>query len=85
MGLSCDCFGYASASKRPVKRYNLLVPDIFPKNQPAVDQPVDASTQRQFKRLYEYLQKNPSRTPKASPLSVKAACWLAHAAGCTLG
>ena len=29
MDCRCNCFGIAASSKRPVKRYNLLVPDIF--------------------------------------------------------
>lgn len=62
--MACDCFGYASASRRPVKRYNLLVPDVFPKKEPPLDRPVDATTERKFKRLFEYLQKTPSRGPK---------------------
>ena len=62
--MACDCFGYAAASRRPVKRYNLLVPDVFPKKEPPVDRPLDATTERKFKRLYEYLQKTPNRGPK---------------------
>ena len=64
MDCNCNCFGIAAASKRPVKRYNLLVPDIFPKKEPPTDNPVDASTERKFKRLFEYLQKTPNRVPK---------------------
>ena len=64
MNCNCNCFGIAAASKRPVKRYNLLVPDVFPKQEPALDSAVDATTERQFKRLFEYLQKMPSRVPK---------------------
>ena len=66
MDCNCNCFGIAAASKRPVKRYNLLVPDIFPKKEPSVDSPVDAATERKFKRLFEYLEKTPARGPKAS-------------------
>ena len=54
----------ASSSRFPVKRYNLLVPDIFPKKQPEVSERVDASTERKYKKLYEYIDKNPHRGPK---------------------
>ena len=64
MNCNCNCFGIAAASKRPVKRYNLLVTDVFPKQEPPLDSAVDATTERQFKRLFEYLQKMPSRVPK---------------------
>ena len=64
MDCGCNCFGIASSSRFPVKRYNLLVPDIFPKKQPEVSERVDASTERKYKKLYEYIAKNPHRGPK---------------------
>ena len=64
MNIGCNCLGVAAASKRPVKRYNLLVPDVFPKKEPAFDTAVDAATERQYKRVFEYLEKMPSRVPK---------------------
>ena len=30
MDCTCNCFGVATAARVPVKRYNLLVPDVFP-------------------------------------------------------
>lgn len=30
MDCNCNCFGVATAARVPVKRYNLLVPDVFP-------------------------------------------------------
>ena len=64
MDCSCNCFGIASSSRFPVKRYNLLVPDIFPEKQPEVFEKVDASTERKYKKLYDYIAKNPHRGPK---------------------
>ena len=55
-----------------MKRYNLLVPDIFPKKQPDVSDKVDASTERKYKKLYEYIAKNPHRGPKVPLLSPRA-------------
>ncbi len=65
MNCGCNCFGIAASSARPIKRYNLLVPDVFPKQQPPADAPVDAATARKIKRLLEYVDKNPQRGPKA--------------------
>ena len=66
MDCGCNYFGIAAASKVPVKRYNLLVPDIFPRNAPPLTMAVDLSMERKYKKLYEYLEKNPHRIPKAS-------------------
>lgn len=71
MDCGCNCFGIAASSKRPVKRYNLLVPEIFPKQAPTLQKKLDASTERKFKKLYEYLEKNPGRGPKVRDLVVK--------------
>lgn len=65
MDCGCNCFGIAAASKVPVKRYNLLVPDIFPRHAPPLTMGVDLSMERKYKKLYEYLEKNPHRIPKA--------------------
>ena len=64
MDCGCNCFGIASSSRFPVKRYNLLVPDIFPKKNPDVSPKVEASTERKYKKLTEYVEKNPHRGPK---------------------
>lgn len=64
MDCGCNCFGIAASSKRPVKRYNLLVPDIFPKQAPPFSNELDASTVRKLKKLHEYLEKNLHRGPK---------------------
>ena len=71
MDCGCNCFGIASSSRFPVKRYNLLVPDIFPKKNPDVSPKVEASTERKYKKLTEYVEKNPHRGPKVRsiPLS----------------
>ena len=59
MDCNCSCFGVAASSKIPVKRYNLLVPDIFPPKSPPLTTTVDASTERKFKKLWEYVQPAP--------------------------
>lgn len=66
MDCNCNCFGIAASSKKPVKRYNLLVPDIFPKASPPYQERLDISTERKLKKLFEYLEKNLNRGPKAS-------------------
>ena len=64
MDCNCNCFGIAASSKRPIKRYNLLVPDIFPRSEPSFTDKVDSSTERKIKKLGDYLEKNPHRGPK---------------------
>ena len=64
MDTSINCFGLAASSRVPVKRYNLLVPDIFPKTPPASVDALDPSTQRKIKKLSEYLENTPLRIPK---------------------
>lgn len=64
LGCTCNCCGIAATSVAPVKRYNDLVPDVFPKSQPPLDAPVDAATARKLKKLVEYVDKNPQRGPK---------------------
>ena len=54
-----------------MKRYNLLVPDIFPKKEPEVSERVDASTERKYKKLNEYIAKNPHRGPKVPLILIK--------------
>lgn len=68
MRVHCHCFGLlpAASSRRPVKRYNLLVPDIFPRNEPPFQDKVDSSIDRKIKKLADYLNKNPHRGPKVS-------------------
>lgn len=65
MDCNCNCFGIAASSKKPVKRYNLLVPEIFPKKPPPYREKLDVSTERKLKKLFEYLEKNLHRGPKA--------------------
>ena len=64
MDLNCNCFGVASAARVPVKRYNLLVPDVFPVTEPAFDRPLGIGIERKSKKLSEYLDKNEHRAPK---------------------
>ncbi|KAK9811710.1 hypothetical protein WJX72_008813 [[Myrmecia] bisecta] len=66
MDCNCNCFGIAASSKRPIKRYNLLVPDIFPRKQPSFSDKLDSSIERKIKKLFEYLEKNVHRGPKVS-------------------
>ena len=65
MDCSCNCFGLAAASRVPVKRYNTLVPDIFPVAPPRFGAPLDAASVRKCRKLAEYLACNPHRVPKA--------------------
>jgi hypothetical protein len=66
MDCNCNCFGIAASSKFPVKRYNLLVPDIFPRKSPVFAECFDAATERKYKKLYEYVDKNPHRGEKVT-------------------
>ncbi len=66
MDCNCNCFGIAASSKFPVKRYNLLVPDIFPRKPPAFADRIDPATERKYKKLYEYVEKNPHRGEKVT-------------------
>lgn len=70
LGCTCNCCGIAATSVAPVKRYNDLVPDAFPKSEPPLDAPVDAATKRKLKKLVEYVDKNPQRGPKASSFTL---------------
>ena len=78
MDCNCNCFGIAASSKRPIKRYNLLVPDIFPRSEPSFTDKVDSSTERKIKKLGDYLEKNPHRGPKVT-------CPLGHGLAPLLG
>ena len=66
MRVHLSCFGLlpTASSRRPVKRYNLLVPDIFPRTEPPFQDKVDSSIDRKIKKLADYLDKNPHRGPK---------------------
>ncbi|KAK9840006.1 hypothetical protein WJX74_001868 [Apatococcus lobatus] len=66
MDTGCRCFGIAASSRRPVKRYNALVPECFPRDPPPVNQAPDPAQERKYKKLCEYLDHNPERIPKAS-------------------
>ena len=64
MDVSCNCFGVATAARVPVKRYNLLVPAIFPVTEPNVHKPVSIGVEKNIKRLSDYLERNEHRIPK---------------------
>ncbi len=66
MDVGCNCFGVATAAKVPVKRYNLLVPAIFPVTEPNPDRPLSVGVEKNISRLSEYLGRNEHRIPKAS-------------------
>lgn len=59
-----SCFGAATAARVPVKRYNLLVPDIFPIVEPDFNKPLSPAVERKVKKLGEYLERNEHRGPK---------------------
>lgn len=64
MDIGCNCFGVAAAAKVPVKRYNLLVPAIYPTIEPSYEKPFNLHTEKALKKLVEYLEKNEHRVPK---------------------
>ncbi|KAL4536689.1 hypothetical protein Ndes2437B_g06092 [Nannochloris sp. 'desiccata'] len=66
MDCNCSCLGPTAAAKVPVKRYNLLVPAIFPVTEPNWTKPLGISTEKNIKRLSEYLERNEHRIPKVS-------------------
>jgi hypothetical protein len=66
MDCNCNCFGVATAARVPVKRYNLLVPDVFPVVEPPFEKPLGITIERKIKKLAEYLDKNEHRAPKVS-------------------
>eukprot|EP00887_Chlorella_sp_A99_P006324 scaffold3.g6324.t1 len=66
MDCNCNCFGVATAAKVPVKRYNLLVPDIYPVVEPPFDRPLGIAIERKVKKLAEYVERNEHRAPKVS-------------------
>ncbi|KAI3435863.1 hypothetical protein D9Q98_001921 [Chlorella vulgaris] len=66
MDCTCNCFGVATAARVPVKRYNLLVPDVFPVVEPSFDKPLGITIERKIKKLADYLDKNEYRAPKVS-------------------
>eukprot|EP01025_Chloroclados_australasicus_P023312 TRINITY_DN2367_c1_g1_i3.p1 TRINITY_DN2367_c1_g1~~TRINITY_DN2367_c1_g1_i3.p1 ORF type:complete len:847 (-),score=75.95 TRINITY_DN2367_c1_g1_i3:478-2946(-) len=63
MSAWCGC---SPASVAPVKRYNILVPDVFPRTEPDVNYPISEGTKKKIKKLYEYVEHTPERIPKVS-------------------
>lgn len=70
MDCGCNWFGIAATSKVPLKRYNILVPDIFPRKPPDFDAKFDAAIERKIKKLAEYVEKNPHRGPKVHDVNM---------------
>jgi hypothetical protein len=56
--------GTASAAKVPVKRYNLLLPAIYPVTEPEFGKAIPVNTERAIKKLSDYLESNEHRIPK---------------------
>jgi hypothetical protein len=56
--------GTASAAKVPVKRYNLLLPAIYPVTEPEFDKAIPVNTERAIKKVSDYLESNEHRIPK---------------------
>eukprot|EP00898_Chlorokybus_atmophyticus_P005244 jgi/Chlat1/5720/Chrsp38S05555 len=54
------CGGYRSGAKAPVKRYKMLVSDVFPRNQEV--------NNRKISKLCDYAQKNPQSIPKIAQI-----------------
>eukprot|EP00889_Picochlorum_renovo_P008445 jgi/Picre1/35475/NNA_002937.t1 len=66
MDIGCNCFGVATAAKVPVKRYNLLVPAVFPVTEPSPTKKLLVGVEKNIKRLSDYLERNEHRIPKVS-------------------
>jgi len=66
MDIGCNCFGVATAAKVPVKRYNLLVPAVFPVTEPSTTKKLPVGVEKNIKRLSDYLERNEHRIPKVS-------------------
>ena len=64
MDIGCNCFGVATAAKVPVKRYNLLVPAVFPVTEPNPNKPLSVGVDKNINRLSDYLERNEHRIPK---------------------
>ena len=64
MDCGCNCFGIAASSRKPVKRYNFLMPALFGSESPPATGELDASATRRIKKVVEYCEKNPHRVPK---------------------
>lgn len=64
----CNCFGLSPmpASRYPVKRYNILVPGIFPLKPPSIDEDLPYATGKKLEKLHEYIKHNPKNTSKVS-------------------
>lgn len=63
------CFGKlcaTQASKQPVKRYNRLVPDVFPPQCPDVYQPLTSAVARKIEKVQSYAGENLQNAPKVS-------------------
>jgi hypothetical protein len=44
--------------------YNILVPDVFPRIPPNVDEPLPEAQLRKIGKLAEYVRNNPAKIPK---------------------
>ena len=64
MDVACNWFGVAAAAKVPVKRYNLLVPALYPVKEPDLDKTLGITEEKNFKKVAEYLERNVHRVPK---------------------
>jgi hypothetical protein len=65
MGSSCSCIP-PPASQRERKVYNVLVPDVFPRQAPLLEHVLTQGLERKIEKLVEYVQKNPARISKVS-------------------
>lgn len=68
---ACNCFRVMfpnPASRYPIKKYNYLVPGIFPITPPNIDEDLDSSVTNKIKKLQEYVSKNPQRVAKVNLL-----------------
>lgn len=67
MGIcKCFCLTPKPASKFPGKRYNILVPGIFPLTPPAIDEDLPSWLDKKLEKLHFYIQLNARNTMKVS-------------------
>jgi hypothetical protein len=74
MDIGCNCFGVATAAKVPVKRYNLLVPAVFPVTEPNPNKPLSVGVEKNINRLSDYLERNEHRIPKVRWKTTESRC-----------
>ncbi|KAJ9518358.1 hypothetical protein QJQ45_010311 [Haematococcus lacustris] len=63
------------ASRKPRKLYNLIIPDVFPDDQPDESQPLPQPVLKRIEKLCEYAQCSPTKLPKVQPQPMSSLQW----------